>query len=144
MCKLSWTPHSNLEKDNSLNHSCVSPRKGCLEYKNIHCKNLRHTLRIPHSCGTNLISPFSIYDLNLKPAACTYRRVSACCYVSDWLCRWRLFRRDRSNPRPSPRVLAVSFSPFSLSLFSSGELLNTENIEPVVRLKKQIFNSTHK
>ena len=25
MCNLSWTPHSNLEKDNSLNHSCVSP-----------------------------------------------------------------------------------------------------------------------
>ena len=21
MCNLSWTPHSNLEKDNSLNHS---------------------------------------------------------------------------------------------------------------------------
>ena len=27
MCNLSWTPHSNLEKDNSLNHSCVSPKK---------------------------------------------------------------------------------------------------------------------
>ena len=25
MCNLSWTPRSNLEKDNSLNHSCVSP-----------------------------------------------------------------------------------------------------------------------
>ena len=25
MCNLSWTPHSSLEKDNSLNHSCVSP-----------------------------------------------------------------------------------------------------------------------
>ena len=22
---VSWTPHSSLEKDNSLNHSCVSP-----------------------------------------------------------------------------------------------------------------------
>ena len=32
MCNLSWTPHSNLEKDNSLNHSCVSPKMGCLEY----------------------------------------------------------------------------------------------------------------
>ena len=31
MCNL-WTPHSNLEKDNSLNHSCVSPSMGCLEY----------------------------------------------------------------------------------------------------------------
>ena len=30
---LSWTPHSSLEKDNSLNHSCVSPNNmGCLEY----------------------------------------------------------------------------------------------------------------
>ena len=29
---LSWTPHSSLEKDNSLNHSCVSPKMGCLEY----------------------------------------------------------------------------------------------------------------
>ena len=29
---LSWTPHSSLEKDNSLNHSCVSPGMGCLEY----------------------------------------------------------------------------------------------------------------
>ena len=28
MCNLSWTPHSNLEKDNY----CVSPRMGCLEY----------------------------------------------------------------------------------------------------------------
>ena len=32
MCNLSWTPHSSLEKDNSLNHSCVSPTMGCLEY----------------------------------------------------------------------------------------------------------------
>ena len=29
---LSWTPHSSLEKDNSLHHSCVSPNMGCLEY----------------------------------------------------------------------------------------------------------------
>ena len=28
MCNLSWTPHSSLEKDNSLNHSCVSPKMG--------------------------------------------------------------------------------------------------------------------
>ena len=28
MCNLSWTPHANLEKDNSLNHSCVSPKMG--------------------------------------------------------------------------------------------------------------------
>ena len=32
MCNLSWTPHSSIEKDNSLNHSCVSPKMGCLEY----------------------------------------------------------------------------------------------------------------
>ena len=32
MCNLSWTPHSNLEKDNSLNHSCVSPKMDCLAY----------------------------------------------------------------------------------------------------------------
>ena len=29
---LSWTPHDSLEKDNSLKHSCVSPKMGCLEY----------------------------------------------------------------------------------------------------------------
>ena len=29
MCNLLWTPHSSLEKDNSLNHSCVSPKMGC-------------------------------------------------------------------------------------------------------------------
>ena len=32
MCNLAWTPDSNLEKDNSLNHSCVSHRMDCLEY----------------------------------------------------------------------------------------------------------------
>ena len=32
MCNLSWTPHSNIEKDNSLNHSYVSPKIGFLEY----------------------------------------------------------------------------------------------------------------
>ena len=32
MLNLSWTPYSNPEKDNSLNHSCVSPSMGCLEY----------------------------------------------------------------------------------------------------------------
>ena len=32
MCNLSYTPHSSLEKDNSLNHSCVSPKMDCLEY----------------------------------------------------------------------------------------------------------------
>ena len=31
-CNLSWTPHSSLEKVNSLNNSCVSPRMGHLEY----------------------------------------------------------------------------------------------------------------
>ena len=31
MCNLSWTPHSSLEKDNSLNHSRVSPKMGCLD-----------------------------------------------------------------------------------------------------------------
>ena len=31
MCNLSWTPHSSLEKDNSLNHSCVSTSMGSLE-----------------------------------------------------------------------------------------------------------------
>ena len=29
MCNLSWTPHSSLEKDNSLNHSYVSQKLGC-------------------------------------------------------------------------------------------------------------------
>ena len=32
MCNLPWTPHSSLEKDNSVNHSYVSPNMGCLEY----------------------------------------------------------------------------------------------------------------
>ena len=32
MCNLSSTPHSNLEKDNSLNNSCVGPKMGCLEH----------------------------------------------------------------------------------------------------------------
>ncbi len=31
MCNLSWILHSSIEKDNSLNHSCVSPNKCCLE-----------------------------------------------------------------------------------------------------------------
>ena len=31
MCNVSWTAHSSLEKDNSLNHSCASPKMGCLE-----------------------------------------------------------------------------------------------------------------
>ena len=30
MCNMSWTLHSSLEKDNTLNHLCVSPRMGCL------------------------------------------------------------------------------------------------------------------
>ena len=34
MCNLSWTPHSSLEKDNSLNHSCVSPKMGVYITKN--------------------------------------------------------------------------------------------------------------
>ena len=38
MCNLSWTPHSSLEKDNFVNHSCVSPKVDCLELtiKNVH------------------------------------------------------------------------------------------------------------
>ena len=40
MCNLSLTPHSNLEKDNSLNHSCVSPNMGCLEYTNYELRTL--------------------------------------------------------------------------------------------------------
>ena len=32
MCNKSWGPYSSLEKNNSLNHSCVSPKMGCLEY----------------------------------------------------------------------------------------------------------------
>ena len=34
MCNLSWTPYCSLEKDTSLNNSCVSPRMGCLVYTN--------------------------------------------------------------------------------------------------------------
>ena len=29
---MSWTPHSSLEKDNSLNQYYVSPKMDCLEY----------------------------------------------------------------------------------------------------------------
>ena len=29
-----YANESNLEKDNSLNHPCVSPKMGCLEYTN--------------------------------------------------------------------------------------------------------------
>ena len=38
MCNLSWTPHSNIEKDNSLNHSesCVSPKMGCLDLEGVY------------------------------------------------------------------------------------------------------------
>ena len=32
MCNLSWNPRSSLEKDNSLNHSCVSHSMLCLEF----------------------------------------------------------------------------------------------------------------
>ena len=32
MCNITWPPHSSLEMDTSLNHSCVSPSMGCLEY----------------------------------------------------------------------------------------------------------------
>ena len=32
MCNLSWTPHSSLEKDNSLNHSCGSLRMGYVSF----------------------------------------------------------------------------------------------------------------
>ena len=39
MCNLPWTPHSSLEKDNSLNHSCVSPKMGCLEYTQLRTKD---------------------------------------------------------------------------------------------------------
>ena len=28
----SWTAHSSLEKDNSLNHCCFSHEMGCMEY----------------------------------------------------------------------------------------------------------------
>ena len=43
MCNLSWTPHSSLRKDNSLHHSCVSPRMDCLEYI---IKNNNHASRL--------------------------------------------------------------------------------------------------
>ena len=32
MYNLSWTPHSKLQNDNSLNQSCVSPRMDCSEH----------------------------------------------------------------------------------------------------------------
>ena len=52
MCNLSWTPNSNLEKDNSLNHSCVSPKMGCLEYTNYRTKNdMTQTQLIIPACG---------------------------------------------------------------------------------------------
>ena len=42
MCNLSWTPYSNLEKGNSLNHSCVSNSRhmGCLEYTYLRTENM--------------------------------------------------------------------------------------------------------
>ena len=75
MCNLLWTPHSNLEKDNSLNHSCVSPKMGCLEYTNF---ELRTTWRLNESplkntesnVTTNLTNLlFKIYYLTM--VSCT-------------------------------------------------------------------------
>ena len=57
MCNLSWTPHSNLEKDNSLNHSCVSPKMGCLEYTN-------EELRSENKCVAIHVSRFSQRSLD--------------------------------------------------------------------------------
>ena len=37
---VSWTPHSTLEKDNSLNYSCLSPSMGWLEYMPVITKAL--------------------------------------------------------------------------------------------------------
>ena len=39
LCNLLWTPHSNLEKDNSLNHSCVSPSQCRLDCNSRVCKS---------------------------------------------------------------------------------------------------------
>ena len=40
MCNTLLTPHSSLDKDNSLNHFCVSPRMGCLEYTELRTNQL--------------------------------------------------------------------------------------------------------
>ena len=64
MCNLSWTPHSNLEKDNSLNHSRVRPRIGCLELWSIGLHNLKKLYRrIAHQyiSGNTLLTHTS-YD----------------------------------------------------------------------------------
>ena len=128
-CNLLWTAHSSQEKDNSPNHSCVSPRMVYLEYKNFCFKHLLQTN--PPLMRRQLY--FSIIDLRFKSKPSrvyfTYHWVSACCCVNDWLCRWGLFPWDRGNLRPSPCVPAISFVTFSLSLVSSVELLNTEHIK---------------
>ena len=53
MCNLSGIPHSNLEKDNSLNHSCVSPKMGCLEYTTKNMASTRSSLFVS-SGGSDL------------------------------------------------------------------------------------------
>ena len=64
MCNLSWTPHSSLEKYNSLNHSCVSPKMGCLEYNQSikQSKHLFHTLIIKYLFHT-LIIKYNLLNL---------------------------------------------------------------------------------
>ena len=52
MCNLSWTPHSNLEKDNSLNHSCVSPKMGVWSILS------KNRWKNPILCGASISIPF--------------------------------------------------------------------------------------
>ena len=63
MCNLSWTPHSNLEKDNSLNHACVSPKMGCLEYT-------RYAVRIRPTLWEKITTRFNFTKTSTKP--CTH------------------------------------------------------------------------
>ena len=56
MCNLSWTPHSNLEKDNSLNHSCVNPKMGSFEYTKKKNKEIESYLLLCNNVLRHLVS----------------------------------------------------------------------------------------
>ena len=63
MCNLSSTSHSSLEKDNSLNHSYVSPKMGCLEYKYITNTPFTLALLIRSETGFAPMRAFTLHQL---------------------------------------------------------------------------------
>ena len=98
MCNLSWTPHASLEKDNYLNHSCVSPTMGCLEYIYNKTNNCMY-----QPCVSSTLTLIRFFDLSISG------RLSTCAWIMEECEEFGSMNNDDADPQITSFLMCVMY-----------------------------------